>query len=162
MPRINGSGFKMKRTPVKGKLGDFFSSLGKQLKRNRKDIGGEFKGVRQKDKPRRSAADLNKSTDKEININTKTSVDPAASTKNSKITVPKTKTKTKLTFKNAFATARKAGKKTFNWNGKSYTTELAKTKKKKTTTTPKVKKSSSNDINQDGIDDDIQGLTKNR
>lgn len=52
MARINGSGFKMKRTPVKGNLGDFFSSLGKQLKRNRKDIGGEFKGVKQKDKAR--------------------------------------------------------------------------------------------------------------
>ena len=52
MPRINGSGFKMKRTPVKGKLSDFFSSLGKQLKRNRRDIGGEFKGVKQKDKAR--------------------------------------------------------------------------------------------------------------
>ena len=44
------SGFKMKYSPAKGKLGDFFGSLGKQLKRNRKDIGGEFKGVKQKDK----------------------------------------------------------------------------------------------------------------
>ena len=43
--------FKMKQSPVKGRLGDFFSNLGKQLKRNRKDIGGEFKGVKQKDKP---------------------------------------------------------------------------------------------------------------
>jgi len=31
MARINGSGFKMKRTPVKGRLGDFFSSLGKEV-----------------------------------------------------------------------------------------------------------------------------------
>ena len=46
------SGFKMKYSPAKGKLDGFFSSLGKQLKRNRKDIGGEFKGVKQKDKPR--------------------------------------------------------------------------------------------------------------
>jgi len=44
--------FKMKYSPAKGKLDGFFSSLGKQLKRNRKDIGGEFKGVKQKDKPR--------------------------------------------------------------------------------------------------------------
>jgi hypothetical protein len=29
-------------------------------------------------------------------------------------------------FKSTFAEARKAGKKTFSWNGKSYTTELAK------------------------------------
>ena len=46
------SGFKMKYSPAKGKLGDFFSSLGKQLKANRRDIGGEFKGVKQKDKAR--------------------------------------------------------------------------------------------------------------
>ena len=45
--------FKMKRTDMlkKGGLSGFFSSLGKQLKRNRRDIGGEFKGVKQKDKP---------------------------------------------------------------------------------------------------------------
>lgn len=35
----------------------------------------------------------------------------------------------KKTFKKAFAAARKAGKKTFSWNSKSYTTELAKKKK---------------------------------
>jgi len=46
------SGFKMKYSPAKGRLDDFFSSLGKQLKRNRRDIGGEFKGVKQKDKAR--------------------------------------------------------------------------------------------------------------
>jgi len=33
----------MKRSPVKGKLSNFFSNLGNQLKRNRKDIGGEMK-----------------------------------------------------------------------------------------------------------------------
>lgn len=31
-----------------------------------------------------------------------------------------------MTFKQAFAAARKAGKGTFTWNGKKYTTELAK------------------------------------
>ena len=41
MARINRSGFKMKRTPVKGKLDNFFSSLGKQLKRNKKSIKEE-------------------------------------------------------------------------------------------------------------------------
>lgn len=36
-------------------------------------------------------------------------------------------------FNSAFASARKAGKKTFTWNGKSYTTKLAsETKKSKT------------------------------
>ena len=37
------SGFKMKYSPAKGKLGDFFSSLGKQLRSNKKDIGGDLK-----------------------------------------------------------------------------------------------------------------------
>ena len=43
MARINGSGFKMKQSPVKGKLDNFFSSLGKQLRSNKKDIGAELK-----------------------------------------------------------------------------------------------------------------------
>jgi len=145
--------FKMKRTPIKGKLDNFFSSLGKQLKAGQKDRGifsekgkaekadrkpGESKfqaDVRRRGEARKTAkasntktnrtgaGKLNKSTDKEINITTKRSVDPAASTKNSKITVPEAKAK--LTFKQAFAAARKAGKKTFNWNGEPYTTELA-------------------------------------
>lgn len=38
----------------------------------------------------------------------------------------------KLTFSRAFANARKAGKATFNWNGKSYTTQLAGEKKNNT------------------------------
>tara|TARA_X000001382_G_C3137937_1_gene168537 strand:+ start:219 stop:947 length:729 start_codon:yes stop_codon:yes gene_type:complete len=37
------SGFKMKYSPAKGRLGDFFSNLGKQLKSNKKDIGGDLK-----------------------------------------------------------------------------------------------------------------------
>jgi hypothetical protein len=43
MARINGSGFKMKSSPAKGKLQDFFNTIGSQLKSNRKDIGGELK-----------------------------------------------------------------------------------------------------------------------
>lgn len=39
----------------------------------------------------------------------------------------------KLTFSRAFANARKAGKATFNWNGKSYTTQLAGEKTYKVT-----------------------------
>tara|TARA_R100000951_G_C2501638_1_gene137586 strand:- start:57 stop:344 length:288 start_codon:yes stop_codon:yes gene_type:complete len=44
--------FKMKRSPVKGKLDDFFKGLGENLRRNRRDIAGEHKGVKQKDKPK--------------------------------------------------------------------------------------------------------------
>ena len=39
MARINGSGFKMKSSPTKGKLGNFFSSLGSQLKEGQKERG---------------------------------------------------------------------------------------------------------------------------
>tara|TARA_R110000737_G_C14470681_1_gene466686 strand:+ start:310 stop:936 length:627 start_codon:yes stop_codon:yes gene_type:complete len=39
MARINGSGFKMKQSPVKGKLSNFFSSLGSQLKQGQKERG---------------------------------------------------------------------------------------------------------------------------
>ena len=56
-----------------------------------------------------------------------------------KVTATKTTTQparqtadNKLTFSRAFASARRAGKSTFNWNGKSYTTKLAGEKKNNT------------------------------
>ena len=39
MARINGSGFKMKSSPAKGKLQDFFNTIGSQLKAGQKDRG---------------------------------------------------------------------------------------------------------------------------
>ena len=39
-------------------------------------------------------------------------------------------------FKDSFAAARKAGKKTFTWNGKKYTTELAEDKPKRPVAKP--------------------------
>ncbi len=54
MARTTGrSGFKMKSSPTKGKLGDFFSSLGKQLKRNNRhhdidmDLKEKYRGQKQ-------------------------------------------------------------------------------------------------------------------
>jgi len=41
--KAKGPAFKMKSSPVKGKLDNFFSNLGKQLQSNKKDIGGEMK-----------------------------------------------------------------------------------------------------------------------
>jgi hypothetical protein len=153
--------FKMKRSPIKGKLSDFFKGLGNQLKRNRRDIGGEFKGVKQKDKPGGfgSLTDVDKDGISDF-IQSPKKAPKGQETVSTKAAQPK-KAK-KQTFKQAFAAARKAGKKTFSWSGNSYTTKLAKNKKKKTTTTPKVKKGSINDINFDGIDDSIQGITTNR
>ena len=43
--------FKMKSTPIKGRLSDFFKGLGSQLRRNRRNIGAElqkkYKGRKQ-------------------------------------------------------------------------------------------------------------------
>lgn len=47
-----------------------------------------------------------------------------------------------MTFKEAFASARKAGKKIFTWNGKRYTTELRKSAAPKKATKPKARPSS--------------------
>jgi len=144
MPRINGSGFKMKRTPVKGKLGDFFSSLGKQLKKNKKGVdevyaekksrkAGESKfqaDVRRKKEARKSAKAGEKA---KKTINTDFVKDPKSPTNtrpgelkvNQELMDKKVnKPKSKLTFKKAFAAAREAGKKTFTWEGNQYTTEL--------------------------------------
>ena len=139
--------FKMKRTPIKG-LSNFFSSLGSQLQEGQKDRGifsekgkaekksrkaGESKfqaDVRRRQEERRAekkasntkttrtgAGKLNKPTDKEIKVK-------GAGTNSYDIKTPEKVVK-KQTFKQAFAAARKAGKKTFSWNGESYTTELA-------------------------------------
>ena len=66
----------------------------------------------------------------------KTTKQPNAKPATNKTTTTKTTTRptrqttdNKLTFSRAFANARKAGKATFNWNGKSYTTQLAGEKK---------------------------------
>ena len=52
MARTKGSGFKMKRTPVKGVLGDFFSNIfskekieGRQEKQREKYKGTEYEGM---------------------------------------------------------------------------------------------------------------------
>ena len=201
--------FKMKRTPIKGKLDNFFSSLGKQLKAGQKDRGifseagkaekksrkaGESKfqaDNRRRGEERRAekkasntkttrtgAGKLNKSTNKEIKVKTKNNL-TLGSSKNKNIEAPKSeygdflkdaggdpnlamsimanqdnilndgyfgvnkkgkknilgnpdivKTRVKgknvpQTFKQAFAAARKADKKTFTYKGKPYTTKLA-------------------------------------
>lgn len=46
-----------------------------------------------------------------------------------------------MTFKEAFAAARKAGKGTFTWNGKKYTTKLREDAAPKKSATPKAKPS---------------------
>lgn len=64
--------------------------------------------VQKNTKPSNAKTITNKAT------TAKTTTQPARQTANNK-----------LTFSRAFANARRAGKQTFNWNGKSYTTKLA-------------------------------------
>ena len=123
--KTNNMAFKMKRTPMlkKGGLSGFFSSLGKQLKANRRDIGGEFKGVKQKDKP----GGFGSLTDKDKDGMSDFIQAPKKAPKGKETVSTRTKSTpkaAKLTFKKAFAAARKAGKKTFTWEGNPYTTEL--------------------------------------
>mgnify|MGYP003628743197 CR=1 FL=1 len=177
MARINGSGFKMKSSPAKGKLSDFFSSLGKQLKRGTQ---------RRVDKKYESAGpNVRKQMEKEGyakpiartpgSFSTKQKLEgnlvPNQELMSKKVKKAPKPNDAKLTFKKAFAAARKAGKKTFSFKGKSYTTELAKTKKKPldvlNVDVSEIKKSKylsdehkiRLDKDQDNIRDDAQGTT---
>jgi hypothetical protein len=91
------SGFKMKYSPAKGRLDGFFSSLGKQLKRNRKDIGGEFKGVKQKDKPRTDV----------LTKNIKNTSQPGDEAVRPKKATVSNKPKKKVSYKDAYKNADK-------------------------------------------------------
>lgn len=82
----------------------------------------------------------NTSTQRPVKPTTQKTTKPSnANTTTNKATTTKTTTQptrqnsdNKLTFSRAFASARRAGKQTFNWNGKSYTTQLAGEKKNNT------------------------------
>ena len=224
--------FKMKRTPIKGRLDNFFSSLGKKAtsdrqtkqkasntgeyagmtnfekrraeKKSRKPGESKFKAdSRRMQEKRRAekkasntkttrtgAGELNKPTNKEVEVKTKNNL-TLGSSKNKNIEAPKSeygyfledaggnpnlamsimanqdnilndgyfgvnkkgkkdilgisdivKTRVKgknvpQTFKQAFAAARKAGKKEFTWKGNPYTTKLAKSNSKQDVSKPK-------------------------
>lgn len=77
----------------------------------------------------RSTKPVTQNTNKAVNAKTTTNKATTAKT----VAQPaRQNTDNKLTFSRAFANARKAGKQTFNWNGKSYTTQLAGKKKNNT------------------------------
>ena len=140
--------FKMKRTPIKG-LANFFSSLGKQARAGQKDRGifsekgkaekadrkpGESKfkaDVRRRGEANKSSKAGQKAI-KTINKDFKKDVNSPTNTKPGELKVNKelmskkvNKPESKQTFKQAFAAARKAGKKEFTWKGDPYTTKLA-------------------------------------
>jgi len=136
--------FKMKSSPAKGKLGDFFKSVGSQLKAGQKDRGifsEKGKAEKKSRKPGESKFQADVRRKKETNKAKKAENKADAAyygsaedkAKNSdanriKKTPPPaddTGGAGELTFKQAFAAARKADKKTFTYKGKSYTTELA-------------------------------------
>jgi len=147
--------FKMKRTPIKG-LGDFFSSLGKQAKAGQKDRGifsekgkaekadrkageSKFQADVRRAREKRRAEKKEKKTKTTISADFKKDVNSPTNTKPGELKVNKKLMATKVdkpdlkneegtqTFKQAFAAARKDGKKKFTWKGNPYTTELKST-----------------------------------
>ena len=156
--------FKMKRTPIKGRLDNFFSSLGKkatsdrqakQIQENQgmtnfekkmadkaaqRKSGGKSKfqkaaAERKANKAATAAGDARNAADNKARLDA-----DAYKSEKSKTTVPENKAK--LTFKQAFAAARKAGKKEFTWKGNPYTTKLAKSNSKQDVSKPKGRRTS--------------------
>ena len=139
--------FKMKQSPAKGKLGDFFKGVGKKItegrqKRVDKQLeskkGTEYEGMtsmeaaRAEKKSRKSGESKFQADSRRMGE--KKRADKKANKAASSIKGEKDNAKPKP--KQAFAAARKAGKKTFSFNGKSFTTELAETKKTDKKTKP--------------------------
>lgn len=77
----------------------------------------------------RSTKSVTQNTNKPVNAKTTINKTPATKTNSQPA---RQNADNKLTFSRAFANARRAGKQTFNWNGKSYTTQLAGEKKNNT------------------------------
>ena len=138
--------FKMKRSPVKGLLGDIFKGLGvkktgnigENLKKkysseaqraNEVPRPGESKyqfDVRKgkaRNKAKRSMVDKNKDKISDF-VQPHSITDPAP--KGQERVFTETTETTKQTFKQAFAAAREAGKDIFEWEGNPYTTALKK------------------------------------
>jgi len=153
MARKNGPGFKMKSSPVKGLFSNLFKSLkakktgniGEKLK---KKYSGEAQradevarpgeseyqfSVRKRKNRNKARSKAKAETTPDTKPDPKTEIKGNFSTADTfKVETPKIESTTdkKQTFKEAFAAARKAGKKTFSFKGKSYTTELKEEKRK--------------------------------
>ena len=151
--KTNNMAFKMKRSPAKN-LGDFFGSIfsGKAVKgrqdAQRKRNTGEYEGmtdfekrraekksrkpgeskfqadVRRKKEAKRAERAETKRRENDPLLEEIKATSELQGPKNKPTTKTVTTPKAKQTFKQAFAAARKANKKTFNFEGKSYTTKL--------------------------------------
>ena len=151
--KTNNMAFKMKRSPAKN-LGDFFGSIfsGKAVKgrqdAQRKRNTGEYEGmtdfekrraekksrkpgeskfqadVRRKREAKRAKRAETKRRENDPLLEEIKDTSELQGPKNKPTTKTVTTPKAKQTFKQAFAAARKANKKTFNFEGKSYTTKL--------------------------------------
>ena len=194
--------FKMKRTPLlKGKLSNFFGSLGKkatsdrqtkQIQKNQgmtnfekqmadkaaqRKSGGKskFKRYDAERKANQAATatgdTINASDDKARLDNTApkpTKVTKNINTNTENKNKTTTTTKNKVSYADAYKNANKKKYPTlkeFTIAAKAYNKSKTTAKKPKVTqktTKVEVKNGSSNDVNQDGINDNIQGLTKNR
>ena len=137
--------FKMKRTPIKG-LGNFFSSLGKKATSDRQtkqkaSNTGEYAGMTNFEK-RRAEKKSRKPGESKFQANVRKKGEKKKPEKRSNISVEEqikaadeefgsegvkftaTKSNSSQTFKQAFAAAIKANKKTFSWKGEPYTTKI--------------------------------------
>ena len=147
MARKNGPGFKMKSSPTKSLFSNLFKSLkaketgniGEKLKKKysskaQKDDEvarpGESEyqfSVRKRKEKYKTRSKSKAETTPDPKPDPKTEIKGNFSAADTfKVETPKIKSTPdkKQTFKEAFAAARKAGKKTFTWKGNPYTTKL--------------------------------------
>ena len=127
--------FKLKSSPTKGKLGDFFKSVGENLKKNKKGVD-EMYAEKKSRKAGESKFQADVRKRKERNKANKADAayygsaeDKAKNSETNRIKTKKTVDQPKKSFGDAFKTARKehgGDGGTFTWEGNLYTTDIAK------------------------------------
>ena len=160
MARTTGrSGFKLKSSPAKGKLQDFFNTIGSQLRSNKKDIGSEMKSKYSGEAQRANEVPRSGESKFQYDVRTRKARNKAAKAaqppkqsegapEGSKIiktnkgfatTIPLSDdndaaiAQPSVSFGDAFRAARNAhggDGGIFEWEGDKFTTDIAPTKKK--------------------------------
>jgi len=169
--------FKMKSSPTKGKLGDFFQNITKKATPETKAKRVEAKSTRKAGESQykadvRTRREANRASKKTVATNKADAAyyrSVADIAKNSDANKKKKVVKKEVVKKVPKVTGAlgsKTRKEQYDAKGWKYDETIKgynkDGSKKVKTTKVKVKKGGSNDINQDGIDDNTQGLTKNR
>ena len=138
--------FKMKSSPTKGKLGDFFKSVGSQLRSNKRDIGADLKekynrtkestpkageskyqarvrtrrATRPKAKAKASESTLSVKKDGNLNYNTTTTNSSITTPKSEAYVKPKSNVKVKSKTKITGAIGSKTRKEQYDAKGWKY------------------------------------------